>query len=65
MRTNHPQNKEKKSEGEPKFAKPGTNMQDANSKATLENPSSRPLGNTEPQPTFSKTSVARTKSSHM
>ena len=30
-----------------------------NCKAMLENPSSRPLGNTEPQPTFSKTSVAR------
>ena len=34
-------------------------------KAMLENPFSRPLGNTEPQPTFSKTSVARTKNSHM
>ena len=51
------------SSNKPKFAKPGMNMQDANSKAMLENPSSRP--NTEPQPTFAKTSVARTKSSHM
>ena len=30
-----------------------------NCKAMLDNPSSRPLGNKEPQPTFSKTSVAR------
>ena len=36
-----------------------------NCKARLNNTSSRPLGKTEPQHTFSKTSVARTKSSHM